>query len=824
MKHFYKLVVTYPKSILLIIVLVSVWMFFNLNNLRWETDARVYMPSGHPAIKYDEKIEELFGVRDALIVVIKNDSGIYNPETLERVERLTAKISKLDPIVANRDLDVVSLSTATVFSGNDTELVTERVMPKPPATMEDLENLRRAVVKNSDILIGNVVSADEKVTVIRAKVKEGAVARYQAYWQIRALIQQEQGQGGDNWRQWWGGGSETWSNEESQPEISKRNDGNWGESDVSITNGDELLIAGRPAIEVTSGLNAISDIKTMLPMLAGVMAVILLVIFKTGRGVFIPLIVMSLSVIWTLGVMAAFDVPMYTISTMLPVVLVAVGIADSVHLLNRYYTNVLESEQPESANVVYQTLTTLGPPLLITTVTTGIGFLALLFAEMPPFKVFGIFTLIGVLISWLLTVALAGALLTIMKPKVGGYLAKRRALRVYEAQDKLSYVLARLGSGLLAWPVASTMAITGLLLIGAWGATSVTVNSSWMSDFKKESEVSQATEILNTHMSGATVLNVVVEAENHGAFKSQALLKKLGKLQEYADTLSGVGSTLSIVDYISSMNKVLHSDDEAYNILPATDAEVAGYLYLYSISGQPELLDEVIDYGYKTANLSVIIRTDQTAVLRTIIDSIDEQARLIFEDELVSVNYAGSGNNSYVWADLLIQSQGAAILFSKIAILILALLIFRRVAVSLMIVLPVTLATVFVAGGAGWLSVPLDVSTALAAGLAIGVGVDYAVHYTFHFIAALKQESCVRTAIISSMANVGRAIVINAVVVVAGFSVLLLSEFPPHAKLGIFVVIYMLLSCLIALVVLPLLSLLVRSPLKVSGVNPNAAL
>ena len=121
------------------------------------------------------------------------------------------------------------------------------------------------------------------------------------------------------------------------------------------------------------------------------------------------------------------------------------------------------------------------------------------------------------------------------------------------------------------------------------------------------------------------------------------------------------------------------------------------------------------------------------------------------------------------------------------------------------VVLPVSLTTLYMAGLAGYFKIPLDVSTVLAAGVAIGVGVDYAVHYIFRYVDGIKMSQDHQHATRAAMRGVGKTIVFNAVVVTAGFAVLFFSLFPPHVKLGYFVAAYMFLSCIIALLVLPIL-------------------
>ncbi len=823
-QKFYSVVINAPKFVVGLVVLLTLF-FATQINLTWETDARVYMPKGHPAIIYDEIIEEKFGAKDAIIIGIVNDEGIFNYETLSRIARVTEKVAALDGVVANRMIDVASLSTASFFLGTETSIGAKRLMHTVPESEAEINRLIKEVYDNADLFVGNIVSEDGKATMIRAKLKEGIDNRYQTYWQIKGIISAELGEssswGDGEWEgNEWTRGEKEWDKDWVNNEASK--DTTWNTDEASVAPKaavkDQFFLAGRPVIEVTSGQQAIEDLKLMIPLLLLVILAMLFMIFRTWRGVFLPMFVMAAAVIWTLGLMGVMGIPLYTISTMLPVILVVVGVGDGIHLLSNYYDNVLKDPHRDSREIVSEVMRDLGTPLFVTSITTAVGFLALLFAEMPPFKIFGVFTVVGILVCWLLSISFIPAVLTLLQPKVGDYLQKRQSMRVRDEQSNLVKRLVGLVMMVVTKQRQVVMAYAVICGVALLGASQVFVNSSWMSDFNEESELVAATNLINEKFAGTITLNVVVDGKEHGALKSPELLGAIEDLQKYAETLPYVGDSLSVVDYLKSMNKNLHEGDEAFDVLPATRAQIAEYLYLFSISGRPEELDEVSDFDYQVANVAIRIKTDQTQALKNIIDRIDAFVEERFEGITADINYAGSGNNSYVWADLLIDSQMTAIFLSKIGILLLASLLFRSFVAGLLVVAPVTVTTLVMAGVAGIFAIPLDVSTVLAAGVAIGVGVDYAVHYVYRYrreALSGKDHVAATNAVIRA---VGKTIVFNATVVTAGFAVLLLSQFPQHVKLGQFVSGYMVLSCLVALTLLPLLYSMpaVRGKLKVA--------
>ena len=218
-EKFYSFVVRHPWAVIVTVILLTAYFIAQLPKLEWETDARVYLPKGHPAIIYDEKVEDVFGVKDSIIIgIVNEEKGIFNPTTLERIAAITEQVAGLPGVIANRTIDVTSLSTESVFVGTKTEVGSQRLMEEVPETRAEIERLKEQIYDNSDLLVGNIVSADGKAAMIRAKLKEGKEYRYRTYFEIKGLLAryggQWQGQG------WQGGGGQQWNSQQWQDKDS----------------------------------------------------------------------------------------------------------------------------------------------------------------------------------------------------------------------------------------------------------------------------------------------------------------------------------------------------------------------------------------------------------------------------------------------------------------------------------------------------------------------------------------------------------------------------------------------------------------------------
>jgi len=247
--------------------------------------------------------------------------------------------------------------------------------------------------------------------------------------------------------------------------------------------------------------------------------------------------------------------------------------------------------------------------------------------------------------------------------------------------------------------------------------------------------------------------------------------------------LQVVGNTFSLTDYIDRMNKVMNADSEAYNTIPDNQNLIAQYLLLYEMSGDPENLNKVVDYNYDKLNVTFQLKSDNSKAINSALDVIHT-----YEDDFkklgITMNYAGSGYKGLVFTDLILEGQIKSLILSLIIIVVLISLMFRSITIGLIGSVPIIITALISFGTMGFLGIPLNTTTALLSSIAIGIGIDYAVHFLEQYRnnAAATDDKMVATQ--KTMAHSGKAIIYNAIVVIAGFLVLLFSVFPPNRELG----------------------------------------
>jgi predicted RND superfamily exporter protein len=489
----------------------------------------------------------------------------------------------------------------------------------------------------------------------------------------------------------------------------------------------------------------------------------------------------------------------------------AVGTAYGIHILNKYYQQVLQTPDADRRQIVLDSMLEIWKPVVMTGLTTAGGFVSLVTAYMVPIRYFGVFTSVGVLAAMTISLTLIPATLMLLRPRPGK--AQADASEGGEEKVLAGFTATALGRG-GEWlhdrrkgVVAATAVILLASLVGILG---ISTNSSWIENIKHSSHVYVSNQVLNEKFDGTLNLFVIIEGDEADAMKSPVILTEIAGLQEHVEKLDLVGGSRSIAEYLERMNRVMNEDRPEMEVVPSSRELIAQYLLMYSMSGDPDDFDDLIDYEYQRANVWVQIKSDYTHDVGLVLDRVHDYAREHLAPRDVSVNLAGRAYTSFVWVDLLVRGQMNSIVFSVLTVFVITALMFRSLVAGLFNIIPISVAVLFNFGMMGLLGIPLDVSTALSSGIVVGVGIDYTIHFLskYHWEYA-RLRDCRKAAILTSMTT-GRAIFFNAFAVIAGFMVLYASNFPANRSLGGLVSFNMLTCCLAALTILPALLVTIR--------------
>lgn len=741
-----------PILIMIIVVIATLFSVFEIkNNIRFETNLDKYMPKDNPAFIFNDQVEDLFKIKSSILFVIENPNGVFCESSLRKVKEITEKLKDLPQIERE---NVNSLYTLDNIISSESGLDINKFYKEVPTSYEELQKIRLNVISN-EMVVGRMLSKDESATLILAQLKDDAVFTKELYNEILKIAEENKG-----------------------PE--------------------NIYVAGRPIIEGTLAQLAPNDMKKMIPIVILLIILVMLIVLRSFKSLLIALLIPLLSMIWTFGLMAAIKIPIYAVSTMIPVMLIAIGIAYSVYLFNNIRLYRSKNPNADKYEVIRDMLTSLWKPILMSALTTAISFISLITSEVWPVKFFGLFTAFGVISAFFLSLVFLPAALNLFG------LPKQKITK--EKKDN-SIFFEKIVHLILKYKFGTLTATTLAVIISFFGVQKVWIDTSFIRNFEKDNEIVQADRFMNAHFAGTTLLNVILEGDDD-TFKDPMVWKYVDSLQIKLEELPEVGMTFSLRDYLKKMNKAMHYDSTEYNRIPESSDLLAQFLLLYSMAGNPDNLDKAVDYNYKRANLSINLKGDNSKIVKNVIDFIDKNSSTF---KGISIKYAGSAYKGLVFSGLILEGQVTSILISFVLVIILLSIMFRSFSVGLIGSIPVLLTSLITFGLMGLINVPLGATTALVASIALGIGVDFAIQFLYRYKVNSIYDKDNVLIIIKTMAHTGRAIFYNAIVIIAGFNVLLLSSFPPNRDLGALISMDMLL-CFFGTLVIMLIFIYMANP------------
>ncbi len=789
----FKQVIRFRWVIVILVVIATLYFAIQLPRLTFDPDAEAYVPNHHPIRVFWAEAKQRFGLGREIIVAVeaKGPNGIFTPHMLAALRDLTEGIKGLDGVVAD---EVRSLSDAEAIVGTEDGLEVVPFYEDPPKTMAEARAIREEVFRNT-VYVNRLVSEDASIAVILVRAHHAErYAPTEVYRQVADYVAEHP------------------------------------------IEGARILIGGNPAVEAVFGRQMAADLERLIPLAMLVVVTVLFLCFRgvslvqlagrvgaaalvigawqawsgefgvtallltalatamlTLRGVLLPSLVVVVSVVWTWGMQALLGMPVYIAGTLVPPLLLAIGCADGIHILERYFEKAATCD--DRRRVVLATMDELWRPVVLTALTTAAGFGSLAAGSMTVYQVFGLTTAFGILVAMVMSLTLLPALLAMLplarpRRRSGSLRLAPRALgalgRWIEAHRRL--VLA-----------------VGLALIVVFriAAGNLRIDYSWVDSLAPNSPVREADHVLRTRYGGTTPLNIIVRAPEAGGIKDPAVLKAMDRVLAELAERPEVGDTRSLAEYLKRMNQAMNADrPEAYRI-PDSRELVAQYLLLYSMSGDPGELDDMVDYDYQAANMSIRLRSDRLKTLDRVVETIESLLDRHLRPLGVTATVTGSGMVLKTVMDMIFESQVYSLATATALVLLSLWVLFRSLRDALVCMVGPFFTGIANFGGMALLGVPLGPDKAMISAIALGIGIDYSIHLMSRFRDMVEAGMNVNEAIVEAMRTTGRAILFNALVVVAGFLVLTFSTSPSNAVFGVMIASNMAVSCVAALVLLP---------------------
>ncbi|MEC8839513.1 MAG: MMPL family transporter [Candidatus Neomarinimicrobiota bacterium] len=505
------------------------------------------------------------------------------------------------------------------------------------------------------------------------------------------------------------------------------------------------------------------------------MVIILLASLRTFAGVMMVLLVIILSLVgmmgsmgWIRGLTGSDRFVFSIMNTSMPIILMTIANSDSVHFLTKFFKKLRLTGDKKTA--IKQSIDSLMLPIFLTSLTTAVAFLSLVFAPIEYMTGYGVSIAIGICWAWILSVTLLPSLIMLKEWPLNSMAVIKPSI--------LEKLVKKIGFKIVKIP--RTILISSLLIvsIGVYGIKLITTEVNMISFFSKGNKVRNSLEFLDDNMLGSMDLEFLI----NGDLKDPVLLEQISQLQDYLEKNPHVSTSISIADVIKQMHRTVMDDNPDFEVIPKDQQKVNNLYTMYSMSGDPEDLSSLVDYEYSKALLTAILKNHSTAQSILFVNEIDDYVEQNFT-KYKNIIPTGQLVVLKDMVDLVIKSSIISICVSIVLISLIASFFFRHYGWGFLGIIPLSAAVILNFGFMGIFGVHLNHVTALLSSVIIGVGVDFAIHYISQYRRLANQELAISKQTTSVIDEVGYPIVLDALSNMA-FGALLFSEFIPLKHMG----------------------------------------
>ena len=746
-------ILKYRKVIIALTVILAALAVIPLFSLKINPDLESYLPDNIESRINNNKIGELFGTKEPIVVILSADD-IINPQTLERIDNLTAGFIELGNLSP-----VQSLSTAKNISGEDGMMIVDPVIQSYPRTAEECELLRESIKKN-DLAYKLLVSEDFKNTMILLN-SDMSVKDAELMNQIDSIINLYPGK-------------------------------------------EEIFINGQPFLRDEANEKISKDIMILLPLGLLIMLLFFWFSFREFKGMILPFSVVLISIAISMSLIPLLGWELSIIGVLIPIMMIAIANNYGVHFVARYQELNAVDPNTSMEEIVEEALSYLTKPVVICGLTTIVGVLGLTVHILLPASQMGVVSAIGIAVALLLSLTFIPALLS--------YLKKGRIHFHPNGESKsiIAKMLNSLGNILGRYPKRILYGFIAFFIAVGSGIAIMSVASDFNNILPSKHPFNRSIEIANNEFGGSKLMTVVFE----GDIKDPQLLKRMEKYERELAAVEGIGSATSIAKIIKKMSTALNDPLEAgYNKIPDEREAVAQYIELYSMNGDPADFEQFVDFDYTRAGMTIQFNANGMKDLERIIASVEK----ITEGDPAKTIIGGYSLVEKEMSESIVSGQYYSLLFAFLAIFILLAIIFKSISAGLLGSLPLLFAVVCTFGFMGWSGIKLDIVTALLSSVSIGLGVDFTIHMFWRMKSEISSGREYREAAVTALRTAGRGITINALSVMLGFSILFLSSFPIIKSFALLIILSLLFCLVSSLLLVPAICVIFKPSFLKNG-------
>ena len=724
-----------PARTLLIVLVVIAGVGLGLRDVVKEPSVDAFVPADHPAATQRDRARDLFGIEDPIIVVLVDERGesLFRSDALEAMREMHQQIRLVPGVRRN---EVISIASEKSIRGHNGDLQVDPILGTGPISTEQAIAVEQRFLA-MPMLIDFLGRADGRALTLIVPVDDPNHAG-EIYNEVRRI------------------------------------------GSALAPAGTRLHVAGVAGMNARLAQTVDTDTRILIPAAIIAVLLILMISLRSVKACIGPLLVIAASALVTIGLMGWLDARYYLITTALPVVIMAMAVADCLHINLFFMRHRSEHPQADARSALRLALARTWRPISLTSITTMAGLSGLAFgAAMQPIREFGLFAAVGVLAAWLLSLTLLPAVMLLLD---------LRPARASARLPMAAWIEAAIRHGSLAClnrpgTALASLLLAVLLLLGL--ASQARFDYERQKYFHSDDAVRIADQALRDQLGGFDFLDVMVSADHSDALMTATAQGQIKQLATDMSRMDHVVKVSAMPEYIAHMHRVLM--DAPAGALPDKELAPAQYLFLYEAGGEPDDFHHSIDYDRQHALIRARLNTDRFSVTQPLVRDLARLTEKWSAESGLQASISGRVAVNEGWMQHLADHHFRGLAIAMLLVFAVACLAFRSLAPALMAMLPVAIGVLFIYAVMGSAGIDIAPATSMSAAIATGLGVDFGIHLISHLREQRRAGVALSDALTGDYALIARACLCSGVALVLALGVIGLSSAPPLRWFGLLV-------------------------------------
>lgn len=752
------------KWIILTLLLGTIiFLSLRIADLNFNGSYRIWFGKESSVLKSYDSFCATFGSDDSILVVFSDQEGIIKPKPLESIKHLSQEFATLPHVT--RVNSILNYQYIHVSAEDEKDITVESFIEEPKKLSPQELKKRRDIALEDPMVRDYVLSKDGKTTIIAIKLssfdEKTKAINIGLINDIQKILDKE-----------------------------------------TQTTGYKYFISGTSVTDAALATIADHDALIYVPIAFFIIVVVLYLFFRTVLGVVIPVVTVIFGSIVTLSFYSFMGLELNNFSINIPIFITAIGIADAVH----FYTSWVNLRYSGRTNIeaIHEAFGKNFLPMLLTTLTTAIGFGSLVTSDIVPMSTLGYTIALGSVTTLLFTLFFMPVFLLSLRKD---YMPKPiKTARCLVREFNYAGFVVRHDKKIVLFSMLIAFGI-------GWGVVYTKFDSNSIKYFAPDVEVSQAAYYTMEHITGPSIYELIIDSNQDDGIKDPIFLAKVERFDKaLKQNFSEIRYTSSLLDVIKRFQDVMNPSHLANETIGKTQEINAQYLLLYSLS-LPQGMDINDKMDLKQRLLRMSIQADIVSSSRSL--QIMKWSKEWWQNEGINAHIEGQVSMFAQMQDMVSQTFLNSLIQTFLVISILMFFILRNLKLLIIFLIPNLLPLLISIGFMGWMGIPINIGIAVAGVIVLGLAVDDTIYFFNKYSEARKYGLGAAQTFDYILEHSGSAMVFTTIILSSAFSVFLFSDFMPNVHFALMTISTMFLALLTDLLLSPaLLSLLDKASFK----------